>query len=205
MRTNLHLINHMIVTLALTMALFLPRSISTIAGEDSYFDPLTGYRINHYRAPVPEKAPGGKRVRVDDVEQIIADKSVILIDVMASTGPGPDLKTGAWRMVKIRENIPGSVWLPNVGKGKLSDQILNYFKDNLKRLTKGNKSHPIVIYCQADCWMSWNAVKRASELGYTNIYWYPEGTDGWLDWDGRLVVAKPVPLPPTMNSSVRAP
>ena len=37
----------------------------------------------------------------------------------------------------------------------------------------------LVIYCQADCWMSWNAAKRALSYGYPNVAWYPDGTDGW--------------------------
>jgi rhodanese-related sulfurtransferase len=27
--------------------------------------------------------------------------------------------------------------------------------------------------------MSWNAAKQALSYGYTNVAWYPEGTDGW--------------------------
>jgi rhodanese-related sulfurtransferase len=28
--------------------------------------------------------------------------------------------------------------------------------------------------------MSWNAAKRArEEYGYTRVFWYPFGTDGW--------------------------
>jgi rhodanese-related sulfurtransferase len=27
--------------------------------------------------------------------------------------------------------------------------------------------------------MSWNVAKRAIEHGYTRIYWYPDGVDGW--------------------------
>jgi thioredoxin-related protein len=43
--------------------------------------------------------------------------------------------------------------------------------------------------------MSWNAVKRASALGYRNLYWYPEGSDGWAAAGLQLVTAKPIPLP----------
>src|SRR5258706_1216119 len=43
----------------------------------------------------------------------------------------------------------------------------------------GNNETLLVIYCQADCWMSWNAAKQALSYGYTNVAWYPEGTDGW--------------------------
>ena len=42
-----------------------------------------------------------------------------------------------------------------------------------------NNETLLVIYCQADCWMSWNAAKQALSYGYTNVAWYPEGTDGW--------------------------
>jgi rhodanese-related sulfurtransferase len=27
--------------------------------------------------------------------------------------------------------------------------------------------------------MSWNAAKRAVSWGYTAVYWYRDGTDGW--------------------------
>ena len=36
-----------------------------------------------------------------------------------------------------------------------------------------------MIYCQEDCWMSWNAAKRVLSYGYPNVAWYPEGTEGW--------------------------
>ncbi len=37
----------------------------------------------------------------------------------------------------------------------------------------------VILYCLANCWMSWNAAKRALSLGYSNVAWYREGTDGW--------------------------
>ena len=50
----------------------------------------------------------------------------------------------------------------------------------LAKLTGGDKNRPVVFYCDANCWMSWNAAKRALvELGYTSVYWYPEGVQGW--------------------------
>ena len=52
-----------------------------------------------------------------------------------------------------------------------------YFRQGLARATGGNNAALLVIYCQADCWMSWNAAKRALSYGYSNVAWYPEGTD----------------------------
>ena len=37
----------------------------------------------------------------------------------------------------------------------------------------------LVIYCKAGCWMSWNAAKRAIAYGYSNVLWFPDGTDAW--------------------------
>jgi PQQ-dependent catabolism-associated CXXCW motif protein len=37
----------------------------------------------------------------------------------------------------------------------------------------------VVFYCLADCWMSWNAAKRAASWGYREVLWYRDGTDGW--------------------------
>jgi len=53
----------------------------------------------------------------------------------------------------------------------------------------------IVMYCQADCWMSWNAAKRALSFGYSNIAWYPDGTDGWERANLPTVEAQPKPRP----------
>ena len=41
----------------------------------------------------------------------------------------------------------------------------------------GIHGRPIVFYCLADCWMSWNA--SAVGWGYTNLYWYRDGIDAW--------------------------
>jgi PQQ-dependent catabolism-associated CXXCW motif protein len=52
-----------------------------------------------------------------------------------------------------------------------------------------------VIYCLRDCWMSWNAAKRALAMGYSNVVWYPEGTDGWEEWGLPLQEIQPEPRP----------
>jgi PQQ-dependent catabolism-associated CXXCW motif protein len=95
-----------------------------------------------------------------------------------------------------REHIPGSVWLPNVGYGELAPDFAKWYADELASLTSGDKSKPIVFYCDANCWMSWNAAKRAlTELGYTQVYWYPEGVQGWKKSGKPVEVATSVPMP----------
>lgn len=182
--------------LLFALALTPPRADGTEPGHGSEFDPATGYRIARYRAALPDDAPGAIRIFVPDVEALVKDKKAILLDVMASDGAGPDPVTGQWRLSKTHDHIPGSTWLPDVGKGRLDARLVAYLRSNLERLTGGDRSRAIIIYCQSDCWMSWNAVKRAAALGYTSLYWLPEGTDGWRDWDGRLVPAVPEPVMP---------
>lgn len=164
-----------------------------VAGE---FDPETGYRMSRYQAPVPDEVPGGRRVNFEEVERHVRDGTAILIDVMPTDGSGAHPETGEWHLKTPHKDIPGSVWLPDVGRGRLDPGLAHYFQSNLEHLTQGNKARPIVVYCQADCWMGWNAAKRAAEIGYTSVLWYPEGRDGWRDWDGTVADAVPVPMQP---------
>jgi len=97
-----------------------------------------------------------------------------------------------WRD-KPRFNIPGSIWLPDTGYGQLAETTENYLRQGLIRASGGNRTALIVIYCQADCWMSWNAAKRTVSYGYSNVAWYPDGTDGWEE--AKLPVAESQPDP----------
>ena len=165
-----------------------------MADEAAAFDAGTGFRIGRYRAPVNEPPPGGQRISIDELDRLVASRSAVLLDVMPAEGGGPDPVSGEWRLVRTRDNIPGSVWLADVGRGGLSADMDRYFRDGLARLTGGDMSRAIVVYCQSDCWMAWNAVKRASSYGYSRLFWYPEGTDGWRDHDRAVVASRPVPV-----------
>lgn len=167
---------------------------SPVTGDN--FDPVSGFRISSYRAPLPEVAPGATRIFAADLLALLKEKRAVLIDVMAAEGGGFDEVTGEWRLIKTHDHIPGSTWLPDVGKGRIDDLLDRYFQSNLTRLTEGDKARAIVIYCQSDCWMSWNAVRRAAAYGYHQIYWLPEGVDGWTDWDGPVTPAVPEPVRP---------
>lgn len=171
---------------------------STEAIDTTLYDAETGYRIAHYRSAVPDDVPGGTIIQIEDIDPLIKTQNAILVDVMPSTGFGFSPKTGKWRLSKIHDDIPGSTWLPDVGKGRISNVLDRYFQDNLKRLTAGDKTRALIIYCQSDCWMAWNAVQRAHSYGYTSVYWYPDGVDGWRDYDRPLT--KAVPIPVTMTT-----
>ena len=183
----------LLVFVAAVLAILPP---SVASADELEFDSASGYRISRYRSPVEPKVPGGHRIFIEEVDDLIKN-GAILVDVLAADGAGLDRETGYWSIAKPHENIPGSTWLPNVGEGHLDAVMENYFKSNLVRLTGGDRSRTLLIYCQADCWMGWNAVKRASSYGYTSIYWYADGIDGWRDFERPFAKAEPVPVPVT--------
>ena len=102
----------------------------------------------------------------------------------------------AWLPEKPHENIPGSIWLPNVGYGSLDATMTAYFRRALETATDGDKDRALVFYCKFECWHSWNAVQRAASLGYRNLYWYPGGSTGWREAGYTLTLAQPLPLDP---------
>ena|SRR5260221_13984569 len=83
---------------------------------------------------------------------------------------------------------------PMLAVANSSPELEAYFRTNLERGTNGRLDTPIVFYCRADCWMSWNATKRAASWGYTHVFWYRDGTDGWAAANLPLAPAEPVSL-----------
>ncbi|MDJ0971346.1 MAG: PQQ-dependent catabolism-associated CXXCW motif protein [Kiloniellales bacterium] len=136
-----------------------------------------GYRMDSFRAPVPATLKGATVVSTKEVEALVG--AAVLIDVLPRPPRPEGLKEGTIWRPRPRSNIPGSAWLPNTGFGVLPISVEAYFRDNLTRLTEGDPARKLLFYCQADCWMSWNAAKRALTYGYSQVYWYPDGTDGW--------------------------
>ncbi|ALG69495.2 PQQ-dependent catabolism-associated CXXCW motif protein [Beggiatoa leptomitoformis] len=151
--------------------------------------------MDNYRAPTPRLLAGATTITTAELIKLLQQEPVLLVDVLAVTYRAESaLFDGAWLLSEPRANLPHSLWLPNVGYGIINSQMQAYFSDNLAKATQGNKNHPIVFYCIVDCWMSWNASKRALTMGYTRIYWYPEGTDGWKEAGQTLENSIPVPL-----------
>jgi len=138
-----------------------------------------GYRMDDYRAPTPAAVPGGTAITTAEAETLWREHGAAFVDVLPAPRRPEGLPADAlWKPVP-RRDIPGSLWLPEVGRGALSPALERYFRDGLAAASGGDTARPLVIYCLADCWMSWNAVKRAASYGYTRLYWYRDGTDGW--------------------------
>ena len=162
------------------------------AGTQTAPEPA-GYRMSNFRSPVPGSLAGATVVTVEQVEALARSDEVLLVDVLPRPPKPKNLKEGTIWRPRPRNNIPGSAWLPNTGFGALPEEMERYFGDNLSRLTEGDKSRKILFYCLANCWMSWNAAKRALSLGYSQIYWFPEGTDAWIAAGLPTEPSEPVP------------
>jgi len=157
------------------------------------FHSESGLRIGRYRAPIPDDVPGAERINAPEAKALLA-KGALAIDVFGAPQSRFDELDGTWMVSKKRESLPGAVWLPEVGRGSTNEVIQAYFSQHLARLTRGDETCPIILFCIADCWMSWNAVQRATALGYSNVYWLAEGTDGWLDEGWSLAPVDPIPV-----------
>jgi PQQ-dependent catabolism-associated CXXCW motif protein len=140
---------------------------------------LEGYRLEDYRAPTPASLRGASVIGTEEAERIWRGRSASFVDVMPRPPRPRNLPEGTLWRDKPRSNIPGSIWLPDTGYGELAPSMADYFAKGLEKATNGDHARRLVIYCLADCWMSWNAAKRALALGYPDVAWYPEGTDGW--------------------------
>lgn len=159
--------------------------IPCIAGAQSVEEP-SDYRTDHYRAPVPITITGGTVLEAEAAHVLWQSGTAGFIDVLPQPPKPAGLPEGTIWRDKPRSSIPGAIWAPNVGYGEIADITAEYFRAALTLASKGDPAHPIVIFCLEDCWMSWNAAKRAIAWGYTDVYWMPDGTDGWSFFDYPL-------------------
>jgi len=150
-----------------------------------------GYRTGDYRAPTPATLRGARVVTTAEAEQLWRAGEALFVDVMPHAPRPANLPAGTIWRERPRQNIPGSIWLPDTGYGALAAATESYLRENLARVTAGNSAKLLVFYCLQDCWMSWNAAKRALAMGYTNVAWYPDGIDGWAVFDLPLQQAAP--------------
>ncbi|MNF53092.1 Rhodanese-like domain protein [compost metagenome] len=168
------------------LALALP----VLADEAPLFS-TDGLRMSRYRSPTPEQAEPARTLDTAQLQALLKRQpETLLIDVYRR-----QWLHGRFVEDEPHANLPGSLWLANTGDGQLSPAWQDYFSRNLREASQGREDRPLVFYCRSDCWLSWNAVKRAATLGYTNLYWYRDGIDAWEQAGLPLQPARPVEFP----------
>jgi PQQ-dependent catabolism-associated CXXCW motif protein len=141
----------------------------------------SGYWTGPNQGDTPDSVAGATVIHTAELAKLIKREKPVLIDVSPAPPPPPDLPPGTVWMAPVHRDIPGSVWLQDAGKGEISSEAEDFYRATLQTLTHGNPKHGVVLYCHPRCWLSWNAAKRAVSFGYSRVYWYPDGVEGWED------------------------
>src|SRR5690349_20813950 len=81
------------------------------------------YRTDNYRAPVPATVAGGQAIATGEAQRLWRDKQAAFIDVLPAPRRPEGLRPDALWKPLPRRDIPGSLWLPDVGRGALSDAL----------------------------------------------------------------------------------
>jgi len=156
-------------------------------------DEPAGYRTDGYRMPVPKTLAGAAVISTAEAETLHKQRTAIFIDVYPRAPKPPNLPAGTLWRDPPHFTMPGATWLPNVGYGVLPPEAEATFRAQLDTLSGGDKAKPLVFFCLRNCWMSWNAGKRAVAYGYTAVRWFPDGNDGWQEAGNELAQVKPLP------------
>lgn len=164
----------------LRLAILLLGAASPACGQSGPLFGADGYRIAHYRAPTRRPPDGVTRIAPAAAAQLRPDRDALFIDVVPAEG-GVREADGRWRLASAQQSIAGAHWFPESGRGVPGAAIESGFAQGIARLVRGRRDRPIIVFCLADCWMSWNAARRLRALGYRRVWWLAEGTDGWRD------------------------
>ena len=170
----------------------------TPAGE-ALFD-AEGYRRARYRAPVDRKPTPARQIALADALRFSPGKNALFIDVLPAEGGVRDPETGQWTLAAPHETIPGALWFPEVGRAPVDVTLWAMFIWEVRLMRVVQPLGPIVVFCRADCWMSWNAARRLALVGVPNVRWLAEGIDGWHDAARPLAPVQPQSAPQGLRS-----
>jgi PQQ-dependent catabolism-associated CXXCW motif protein len=150
-----------------------------------------GYWDGNVDAPTPSALHGGRVIHVAEVEALLRQGKALVIDVSNTPRRPAELAPGAPWLPLPHRAIPNALWLPGAGAGALTQEVDDFYRSRLGRATAGNVDVPLVVYCHENCWLSWNAAKRAIGYGYRRVFWFPDGIEGWTAAGRQTEVAAP--------------
>jgi len=133
--------------------------------RDTGIAPTRARHTGVMHAATPRSVPGAKTITTRELVELYKRSRPVLINVL-------DWTEGAFA-------LPGTVWIQGMGKAQLSGSEYLELRSLLAQIAP-DKTAPLVVYCLSwECWLSYNATLTASDLGYTNLYWYRGGISAW--------------------------
>lgn len=148
--------------------------------DAALFDSATGYRLTRYRGVVASAPEGVTRIDVAQA-RVLWRAGALFLDVNPAPGALRHAASGRWTLAEPHASIPRAHWFAESGRGQLAPGIAPWFLGGVRRLAARHPHRPIVVFCQADCWMSWNAALRLHRAGLPDIRWFADGLDGWRE------------------------
>ena len=134
--------------------------------QDFGVQPIATLHAGAPHSPTPTSVPGGKVISTQELATRLTQnpQSMAILDILGGS-----------------ETLPMATFAtPAASPGSFNDQVQQQFGNYLQKVTNGNKTMPVVVYCQSThCWMSYNAALRAINMGYTNVLWYRGGIEAW--------------------------
>jgi PQQ-dependent catabolism-associated CXXCW motif protein len=138
-----------------------------------------GYWTGPVNGAVPATLRGATVLKTDELTTLLKTEKVVLIDASNAPLRPEKLAPNAPWMPTPHPIIPESLWIAGSGMGEITPAIDAIYRAHLAEATGENLDMPIVVYCHERCWLSYNAAKRALSYGYSKVYWYPDGIEGW--------------------------
>ena len=154
-----------------------------------------GYRTARYRSPVTSDIAPAQRMAIDTALSLGPGVDALFLDVMPTEGAVRDPSSGTWLLSARHETIPGAQWHPETGRAPVDGVLWTALEAAIADARRDRPDLPVIVFCRADCWMSWNAARRLAAGGISNTFWLAEGTDGWHAAGRPLVTAIPVAVP----------
>ena len=87
------------------------------------------------------------------------------------------------------------MWFPEVGRAPVDAALWAGLVAAVAQTRGRHPGWPVVVFCRADCWMSWNAARRLALGGVPGVVWLAEGIEGWHDAARPLAPVQPQATP----------
>jgi PQQ-dependent catabolism-associated CXXCW motif protein len=187
-----HAVRKAVIGIAAMLAAMtdLGEAVAQQPAEATLFDPVTGYRIARYRGIVCSVPHGVRRIDVVEAHGLWRSGE-LFIDVNPALGAVRDAESGRWTLAEPHASILGAHWFAESGRGQLFPEREASFLRDVRRLVAARLRWTVVVFCLADCWMSWNAALRLRRAGLGNVRWFADGLDGWKDKGFEVQDASP--------------